>query len=187
MQKSKFWEILNSTQMGSRHSVAPIFGQNHANARCYIDISPKNRCHKPSKRAMPKWTEIFLCWGFPLTNSYLSPGLSSPQLLVDDLIDRTGQGKNGVIRTSIFPKLCSTLVDWPLQQQFFPHLTQHIQSWSLIRVTIAMGEHRAGAWGVNKDQNRYVVQFGDTSLILSGEPRECSSQVSIGAGKLPRM
>ena len=136
---------------------------------------------------MPKWTEIFLCWGFPLTNSYLSPGLSSPQLLVDDLIDRTGQGKNGVIRTSIFPKLCSTLVDWPLQQQFFPHLTQHIQSWSLIRVTIAMGEHRAGAWGVNKDQNRYVVQFGDTSLILSGEPRECSSQVSIGAGKLPRM
>ena len=139
------------------------------------------------KRAMPKWTEIFLCWGFPLTNSYLSPGLSSPQLLVDDLIDRTGQGKNGVIRTSIFPKLCSTLVDWPLQQQFFPHLTQHIQSWSLIRVTIAMGEHRAGAWGVNKDQNRYVVQFGDTSLILSGEPRECSSQVSIGAGKLPRM
>ena len=44
------------------HSVAPIFGQNHANARLYMDISPKNRCHKPSwqgfrpppKRAMPK-------------------------------------------------------------------------------------------------------------------------------------
>ena len=133
-------------------------------------------------------TEFFvLCEALFSCISYLSPGLSSPQLLVDDLIDRTGQGKNGVIRTSIFPKLCSTLVDWPLQQQFFPHLTQHIQSWSLIRVTIAMGEHRAGAWGVNKDQNRYVVQFGDTSLILSGEPRECSSQVSIGAGKLPRM
>ena len=30
------------------HSVAPIFGQNHANARFYMDISPKNRCHKPS-------------------------------------------------------------------------------------------------------------------------------------------
>ena len=30
------------------HSVAPIFGQNHANARLYMDISPKNRCHKPS-------------------------------------------------------------------------------------------------------------------------------------------
>ena len=24
------------------HSVAPIFGQNHANARLYMDISPKN-------------------------------------------------------------------------------------------------------------------------------------------------
>ena len=44
------------------HSVAPIFGQNHANARLYLDISPKNRCHKPSwqgfrpppKRATPK-------------------------------------------------------------------------------------------------------------------------------------
>ena len=30
------------------HSVAPIFGQNHANTRLYMDISPKNRCHKPS-------------------------------------------------------------------------------------------------------------------------------------------
>merc|ERR1712077_119157 len=30
------------------HSVAPIFGQNDANARLYLDISPKNRCHKPS-------------------------------------------------------------------------------------------------------------------------------------------
>ena len=30
------------------HSVAPIFGQNHANARLYLDISPKNRCPKPS-------------------------------------------------------------------------------------------------------------------------------------------
>ena len=30
------------------HSVAPIFGQNHANARLYMDIIPKNRCHKPS-------------------------------------------------------------------------------------------------------------------------------------------
>ena len=32
----------------NRHSVAPIFGQNHANARLYMDISLKNRCHKPS-------------------------------------------------------------------------------------------------------------------------------------------
>ena len=32
----------------NRHFVAPIFGQNHANARLYMDISPKNRCHKPS-------------------------------------------------------------------------------------------------------------------------------------------
>merc|ERR1712226_968180 len=30
------------------HSVAPIFGQNHANARLYMVISSKNRCHKPS-------------------------------------------------------------------------------------------------------------------------------------------
>ena len=30
------------------HSVAPIFGQNHAIARLYMDIIPKNRCHKPS-------------------------------------------------------------------------------------------------------------------------------------------
>ena len=30
------------------HSVAPIFGQNHVNARLYMVISPKNRCHKPS-------------------------------------------------------------------------------------------------------------------------------------------
>ena len=66
--------------------------------------------------------------------SYLSPGLSSPQLLLGDLIDRTGQGKNSVIRTSILPKLCSTLVDWPLQQQFLHFLTQHIQS----------GEHAMG-------------------------------------------
>ena len=55
------------------------FGQNHANARLYMDISPKNRCHKPSwqgfrppKRAMPKWTEIFFRWGFPKdTNVFL--------------------------------------------------------------------------------------------------------------------
>ena len=66
--------------------------------------------------------------------SYLSPGLSSPQLLLGDLIDRTGQGKNSVIRTSTLPKLCSTLVDWPLQQQFLHFLTQHIQS----------GEHAMG-------------------------------------------
>ena len=30
------------------HSVAPIFGQHHANARLYMVISSKNRCHKPS-------------------------------------------------------------------------------------------------------------------------------------------
>ena len=33
------------------HSVAPIFGQHHANARLYMVISSKNRCHKPSWQA----------------------------------------------------------------------------------------------------------------------------------------
>ena len=47
------------------------FGQNRANARLYLDISPKNRCHKPywqgfgppPKWAMPKWTAKFFDWG----------------------------------------------------------------------------------------------------------------------------
>ena len=34
------------------HSVAPIFGQNHANARLYMDISPKNRCQKTDNAQM---------------------------------------------------------------------------------------------------------------------------------------
>ena len=67
--------------------MAPIFVQNHANARFYLDISPKNGCHKPSwqgfrppppKRVMPKWTAIFLRWGFPyivlVIFSFLSSG-----------------------------------------------------------------------------------------------------------------
>ena len=90
-----------------------------------------------------RWLTVTYCdWQWLAVNdkealfsciSYLSPGLSFSQLLLGDLIDRTGQGKNSVIRTSILPKLCSTLVDWPLQQQFLHFLTQHIQSWSLIR------------------------------------------------------
>ena len=44
------------------HSVAPIFGQNHANARFYMDISPKNRCHKPSWQFFTSmfWTDFYL-------------------------------------------------------------------------------------------------------------------------------
>ena len=56
------------------HSVAPIFGQNHANAHLYMDISPKNRCHKPSWQGFrpphpngqcPNEQRFFLRWGFP--------------------------------------------------------------------------------------------------------------------------
>ena len=34
--------------LSNGHSGAPIFGQNHANAWLYLDISPKNRCPKLS-------------------------------------------------------------------------------------------------------------------------------------------
>ena len=51
------------------------------------------------------------------------------------------QGRNNVIRTSILPKLCSTLAVWPLQHQLLPQ-----QSWSLILVTIDKEEQEPEGW-----------------------------------------
>ena len=117
---------------------------------------------------------------------YLSPGLSSPQLLVDDLRqDRAGQKQcHQDLRPPEtvfhFCRLATAAAVLPSSYAAYSHSV----------LSLDLGDHchgRAGAWGMNKHQNRYIVHFRDTSLILSGEPRECSSQVSIGVGKLPCM
>ena len=82
---------------------------------------------------------------------------------------------------SITGALCTAAVGFP-------------SSYSKIVLILDLGDRCHGRLGEEQEpegktniKNRYKVLFIDTSLILKSEPRECGSQVSKGAGKLPRI
>ena len=100
-------------------------------------------------------------------------------------------GTKSRIRDLVGPRLRKNVqllsLPEPLQQQVYPLLTAEV-------LILDLGDHCHGRLGEEQEpegktniKNRYKVLFIDTSLILKSEPRECGSQVSKGAGKLPRI
>ena len=95
---------------------------------------------------------------------------------------------SGSCRSPFKEKRTAALVTWATAAAGFP------SSYSRIVLILDLGDRCHGRLGEEQEpegktniKNRYIVLFIDTSLILKSEPRECGSQVSKGAGKLPRI
>ena len=95
---------------------------------------------------------------------------------------------SGPCRSPFKEKRTAALVTWATAAAGFP------SSYSRIVLILDLGDRCHGRLGEEQEpegktniKNRYKVLFIDTSLILKSEPRECGSQVSKGAGKLPRI